>query len=120
MTIIYILIAIFIITGIILILQAFGLFEKNNIKHINSNVSKNSLNTIENNINVLDGNSVVTDKSSAIISLINYSYFYVQTLVNEGNNYDDKAQTYKFKQLLSKSAVKDLKHLEGSNGKYSF
>lgn len=57
MTIIYILIAIFIITGIILIFQSFGLFEKNNIKHINSNVSKNSPNTIENNINILDDNS---------------------------------------------------------------
>ena len=66
MTIIYILIAIFIITGIILIFQALGLFEKNNIKHINSNISKNSPNTIENNINVLDGNSkelqIVTKK----------------------------------------------------------
>lgn len=118
---IYALIIVFVIISITLILQSLGIFKKFDKKLSNPYKSKNPPKSTAEHLTILNGNFDASIKSNAIMSLIeDDSYFYVQVQGNAGNNYDDKIQTTKFSQLLSPSAITDLKKLEGKNGQYSF
>ena len=118
---IYALIIIFAIISITLILQSLGIFKNFDKKHSNPYQSKKPPKSTEEHLTILNSNSDESTKSDAIMSLLEDNlYFYVQVQGNEGNNYNDKIQTKKFNQLLSSSAIKDLKKLEGKNGQYSF
>ena len=119
MAFIYFLIGIMFIIGLVLLLQAAGAFKTFDLKRRNLYGKKKTPSVLE-CIDVLDGNFDELAKTEAIFSLLHSSYFFVQTQGNEGNNYDDKAQSALFNQLLTPSAVKCLSELEGRNGQYSF
>lgn len=119
--IIYALIIIFVIISIVLILQSLGIFKSYDKKHSNPYQTKKPPKSTNDHLTILNSNFDESIKSEAIMSLIKEgSYFYVQIQGNEGNNYDDKIQSTKFNELLSPSAIKNLKQLEGKNGQYSF
>lgn len=119
--IIHVLMMIFVIIIIALNLQSLGVFKSFDKKINNPYNSKNPPKSTREHLTILNGNFDASTKTDAIMSLMeDNSYFYIQIQGNEGNNYDDKAQTIDFNQLLSPSAIIDLKKLEGKNGKYSF
>lgn len=119
--IIWILIIVFAIMSVMLVLQSLGFFKNFDKKYDNPYKSKKAPNSITEYLTILNSNFNESAKSEAIISLLKSdSYFYVQILGNEGNNYDDLTQSKKFEQLLSPSAIENLKKLEGKNGQYSF
>lgn len=116
MNLIYILIFIFALGGILLILQALGVFKRFDKNHNGTNVSEK----VEDPLAILNGDYDVISKTQAILSLLGSSYFFVQTQGNAGNNYDDQAQKEKFDALLTEEAIQNIKSLGGCNGQYTF
>ena len=115
----YFLIGLIVLIGIVLLLQVIGVFKTtdNKLRISNFNRKKPS---VADCIEVLDGSFDEHTKTDAILSLFHSAYFCVQTQGNEGNNYDDNAQSSLFNRFLTPSAAKSIRDIEGRNGQYSF
>ncbi|TGY88012.1 hypothetical protein E5329_26235 [Petralouisia muris] len=59
------------------------------------------------------GDSV--EKAAAFVVLMNLSYVLVHTLVNKGNNYNDRVQSLKFRKSLTPETLTRLRSLEGEH-----
>lgn len=68
---------------------------------------------ISENLKILRENNDATKKAIAFIILMELSYVLVHTIVNQGNNYDDKNQTRKFCDSLTPQLIDSLNTTEG-------
>ncbi|HBA69792.1 MAG TPA: hypothetical protein DCZ40_10620 [Lachnospiraceae bacterium] len=79
----------------------------------NNTNSKNIDNKISVKLATLKSCADSASKAAAFVALMDLSYVLVHTLVNKGKNYDDKAQSKKFRASLTADTMKRLKELEG-------
>lgn len=68
---------------------------------------------ISQELTILKSSSDSLVKAKAFVSLMNLSYVLVHTLVNKGNNYDDKTQSDKFHKFLTPQVMKKIFSMEG-------
>lgn len=64
-------------------------------------------------LGVLKSSTDSLSKAKAFVSLMDSSYVLVHTLVNKGNNYDDKIQNMRFHKFLTPQVMKEIVGVEG-------
>lgn len=110
-TLLSVMITLFIFVGIIAIIFAYKpVFAK---KQNLNDVMKSKEITINENLKILKENNDSSKKAIAFIILMEISYVLVHTIVNQGNNYDDKKQTENFCSSLTPQLIDRLNAMEG-------
>lgn len=68
---------------------------------------------IKNSITILNSKLDSIQKATAIIALLECAYILIHIQPNQGQNYDDKKQSAKFKKSLNSKTIKKIFDLEG-------
>ena len=104
-------IILFVLIGIIAIVYSYKpLFVK---------IRKNNKSTLSNQDSIAEALTKIhdadteQDKAKAFIILMQLSYVLVHTIINQGNNYDDKKQTICFCESLTPQVIIEINSLEG-------
>ncbi len=69
--------------------------------------------TIDQELEILKSSTDSLSKAKAFVSLMDLSYVLVHTLVNKGNNYNDKIQNKRFHRFLTPQVMKEIVGVEG-------
>lgn len=101
-----VLMAIFVITGLVFIY----LDWKQSHKKI---VSKDNFQSVQEMLICLDKETDALRIANLFVGLISSSYILVHIMTNEGNKYDDKIQSKSFSKSLSSDLVQKLLMVEG-------
>lgn len=103
---------IFIIVAFALVISNYLPLFLDMIKYRKSKTIKDDM-MINQELETLKSPTDSLSKAKAFISLMNMSYVLVHTLVNKGNNYDDKIQSKRFHKFLTPQVMKEIVGVEG-------
>lgn len=110
-TLLNVMIILFVLIGIVAIIFAYRPVWTE-IQNRNGIVQSEEV-AIRENLKILRENNDAAKKAIAFIILMELSYVLVHTIVNQGNNYDDKKQTKNFCESLTPQLIDSLNTTEG-------
>jgi len=101
---------IFAIVASVLVISNYASLLRNIIK--NRKTKEHEM-TIAQALEMLKSSADSRLKANAFVCLMDLSYVLVHTLVNKGNNYDDKIQNERFHKFLTPHVMKEIIAVEG-------